>query len=286
MKKNPKQVSFWKKIRFKYKLSILNENTLEEVFAFRLSRLSVFWVVAGFAIILVTLTSIVIINTPIRNYLPGYLDSEVRKILVENVLKADSLEQALDIQTKYLNNISSILQGTSPIAKAPETDTVSKNSNPILEKSKETVEFIKNYEEEEKYNLSKSTSSQQLPDNLIFYKPVKGMISSHFDLREKHYGIDIATNPKESVLATMKGTIVFTGFDANAGYIVQIQHPNGFVSIYKHNTLLLKKQGDDVSAGEAIALAGNTGNLSSGTHLHFELWLKGNPVNPEDFIIF
>jgi murein DD-endopeptidase MepM/ murein hydrolase activator NlpD len=286
MKKNPKQVSFWKKIRFKYKLSILNENTLEEVFAFRLSRLSVFWVVAGFAIILVTLTSIVIINTPIRNYLPGYLDSEVRETLVENVLKADSLEQALATQTKYLNNISSILQGTSPIAEVPETDTISKNSNPVLEKSKETVEFIKNYEEEEKYNLTKSTSSQQLPDNLIFYKPVKGMISSHFDLREKHYGIDIATNPKESVLATMKGTIVFTGFDANAGYIVQIQHPNGFISIYKHNTLLLKKQGDDVNAGEAIALAGNTGNLSSGTHLHFELWLKGSPVNPEDFIIF
>lgn len=286
MKKNPKQVSFWKKIRFKYKLSILNENTLEEVFAFRLSRLSVFWVVAGFAIILVTLTSIVIINTPIRNYLPGYLDSEVRKTLVENVLKADSLEQALATQTKYLNNISSILQGTSPIAETPKADTVSKNSNPVLEKSKETVEFIKNYEEEEKYNLTKSTSSQQLPDNLIFYKPVKGMISSHFDLREKHYGIDIATNPKESVLATMKGTIVFTGFDANAGYIVQIQHPNGFISIYKHNTLLLKKQGDDVNAGEAIALAGNTGNLSSGTHLHFELWLKGSPVNPEDFIIF
>ncbi|MDR2057211.1 MAG: M23 family metallopeptidase [Dysgonamonadaceae bacterium] len=286
MKKNSKQLTFWNKIRFKYKLSFLNENTLEEVFSFRLSRLSVFWVLLAFAVLLITLTSIVIINTPIRNYLPGYLDSEVRQAMVENALRADSLEQVLITQTNFLSNINNILQGKSPIAQVPKMDSVAKNADVNLEKSKVTAEFIKNYEEEEKYNLSKSTSSQQFPENLIFYKPVTGIISDHFDLREKHYGVDIATNPKESVLATMKGTVVFTGFDANVGYVVQIQHPNGFVSIYKHNTSVLKKQGDDVKAGEAIALAGNTGDLSSGTHLHFELWFKGNPVDPEEFIVF
>jgi murein DD-endopeptidase MepM/ murein hydrolase activator NlpD len=286
MKKNPKQLSFWTKVRFKYKLSFLNENTLEEVFSFRLSRLSVFGGLLGFAILLITMTSIVIINTPIRNYLPGYLDSEVRNTIVENALKVDSLEEVLTIQTNYLNNISAILQGNSPITAIPQIDSVAKNTDADLDKSKTTTEFIKNYEEEEKYNLNKITSSSGLPDNLIFYKPVKGLVSNHFNLREKHYGIDIATNPTESVLATMKGTIVFTGFDANAGYVIQIQHPNGFVSIYKHNASLLKNQGAEVHAGEAIALAGNTGNLSSGTHLHFELWFKGNPVNPEEFIVF
>ncbi|MDR2086184.1 MAG: M23 family metallopeptidase [Dysgonamonadaceae bacterium] len=286
MKKNPKQLSFWKKVRFKYKLSFLNENTLEEVFTFRLSRLSVFWVILAFAVLCITLTSIVIINTPIRNYLPGYLDAEVRKIMVENALRADSLEQVLATQTYFLNNINSILQGTSPIAQVPKADSTAKEANINLEKSKMTTEFIKNYEEEEKYNLNRTTSSQQLPDNLIFYKPVTGLVSDHFNLREKHYGIDIATKPKESVLATMNGKVVFAGFDANAGYVVQIQHPNGFVSIYKHNTSVLKKQGDDVKAGEAIALAGNTGSLSSGTHLHFELWFKGNPIDPEEFIVF
>ncbi|MDR1436517.1 MAG: M23 family metallopeptidase [Candidatus Symbiothrix sp.] len=286
MKKNQKQISFWTRVRFKYKLSFLNENTLEEVFSFRLSRLSVFWVLLSFAALLIVLTSVVIINTPIRNYLPGYLDSEVRNAIVENALKADSLEQALAIQSNYLNNINAILQGKSPVAIIPPVDTVAPNAETNLDKPETTAEFIRNYEEEEKYNLNKGASSQGLPDNLIFYKPVKGLVSDHFNLREKHYGIDIATSPAESVLATMKGTIVFTGFDANAGYVVQIQHPNGFVSIYKHNASLLKNQGAEVKAGEAIALAGNTGNLSSGTHLHFELWLKGNPLNPEDFIVF
>ena len=287
MKKNPKQLSFWKKIRFKYKLSFLNENTLEEVFSFRVSRLSGFWTIVGFVLLLVSLTAIVIINTPIRNYLPGYLDSEVRKEMVENALKADSLEQALAVQTHYLDNIRSILKGDSIPGFTSQTDSVIYNVSDLnLDKSEETAEFVKNYEEEEKYNLNTITPFSTLPDDLIFYQPVKGMISSHFNAREKHYGIDIATNPKESVLATMKGTVVFTGFDANAGYIIQIQHANGFVSIYKHNALLIKKQGDEVSAGEAIALAGNTGYLSSGTHLHFELWYRGAPVNPEEFIVF
>jgi len=287
MKKNPKQLSFWKRIRFKYKLSFLNENTLEEVFSFRVSRLSGFWTIVGFVLLLVSLTAIVIINTPIRNYLPGYLDSEVRKEMVENALKADSLEQALVVQTHYLDNIRSILQGDSIPDYTFQTDSVTYNaSDLILDKSEETAEFVKNYEEEEKYNLNTMAPLSMLPDNLIFYQPVRGMISSHFNAQEKHYGIDIATNPKESVLATMKGTVVFTGFDANAGYVIQIQHSNGFVSIYKHNALLIKKQGDEVNAGEAIALAGNTGYLSSGTHLHFELWYRGTPVNPEEFIVF
>jgi murein DD-endopeptidase MepM/ murein hydrolase activator NlpD len=250
-----------------------------------LSRLSGFWFFSGFAILLISLTAIVIINTPIRNYLPGYLDAEVRDEMVRNALKADSIEQVLMIQTAYLNNINSIIRGDSPVTTVARMDSLSK-TEPHLEKSDETVDFVKKYEEEERYNLSMGASSQILPDNLIFYKPVKGIISSHFSLKENHYGVDIATNPKESVLATMKGTVVFTGFDANAGYIIQIQHTNGFVSIYKHNTLLLKEQGSEVNAGEAIALAGNTGNLSSGTHLHFELWYKGSPINPEDYIVF
>ena len=286
MKKNSKKASFWDKIRFKYKLSFLNENTLEEVFSYRISRLSGFLVLAVFAFLLIVLTSAVIINTPIRNYLPGYLDSEVRKEMMINALKADSLEQALSIQSQYFDNINSILRGDMTIDPTPQIDTSLNNVTFNLEKSEATSDFIKNYEEEEKYNLTVLSSPTGIPDNIIFYKPVKGIVSSHFNAREKHYGTDIAANPKESVLATMKGTVVFTGFDANAGYVIQIQHPNGFVSWYKHNAMLLKAQGDEVNAGEAIALAGNTGNLSTGEHLHFELWYKGKPVDPEEYIVF
>ncbi len=291
MKKSRKQLTFWKRMRFKYKLSFLNEGTLEEVFSFRLSRLSAYLFILFFAFLVITLTAIVIINTPIRNYLPGYLESEVRMEMMNNALRADSLEQALLAQSTYLENITRILKGDLPVDAIQKNDSLqgnslSDNAAINLDKSKETAEFVKSYEEEEKYNLNILSSSASVPDNLIFYKPVKGIISSHFNIREKHFGTDIAASPKESVLATMKGTVIFTGFDANAGYVIQIQHSNGFISIYKHNALLLKKQGAEVDAGEAIALVGNTGQLTTGPHLHFELWYNGKPVNPEEFIVF
>ncbi|GHV60609.1 peptidase M23 [Bacteroidia bacterium] len=280
-----KRSAFWERVRFKYKLSFLNENTLEEVFSFRLSLLSAFWVLLAFTALLITLTSVVIINTPIRNYLPGYMDSEIRQEMIANALTIDSLEQVVQLQSQYLENTKAILRGESTIAEVPQPDTVSIKPE-SLGKSKEMEEFIRNYEEEERYNLNVLTSSASLPSNLLFYRPVQGVISSRFNSSEKHYGVDIAALPKSSVLATMKGVVVFSGFDANGGYIIEIQHTNGFLSVYKHNALLLKKQGDEVNAGEAVAIVGNTGSLSSGTHLHFELWYSGKPVNPEEFIVF
>jgi murein DD-endopeptidase MepM/ murein hydrolase activator NlpD len=277
--------SFWEKVRFKYKLSFLNENTLEEVLSFRLSFLSGVLTLAGFIVFLVVLTSAVIINTPIRNYLPGYLDSEIRRQMMENALKADSLEQVIKSQFQYLDNINAILRGDSPVAEIQEPDTTSVRIE-SLNKSETLTDFVRNFEAEEKYNLNLLNSSTALPENLLFYRPVRGLVSSHFSLQEKHYGVDIAATPKESVLATMKGTVVFAGFDANGGYVIQIQHSSGFVSIYKHNAILLKKQGDEVNAGEAIAIVGSSGNLSSGTHLHFELWYRGKPIDPEEFIVF
>ncbi|GHT77096.1 hypothetical protein FACS189413_03690 [Bacteroidia bacterium] len=139
---------FWKKVRFKYKLSFLNENTLEEVFSFRLSLLSGFWAVSAFAIMLITLTSIVIINTPIRNYLPGYMDIEIRNTMIQNALRTDSLERIIAIQTQYIDNIGGILRGNSPIAQITQPDTLSKAiSIEDLQKSKQMETFIRNYEE-------------------------------------------------------------------------------------------------------------------------------------------
>ena len=280
-----KKAAFWDRIRFKYKLFFLNENTLEEVFSLRLSLWSGSWIVLGFITVLVALTSIVIINTPIRNYLPGYMDSEIRRDMIDNALRSDSLEQALLMQSQYLESTLAILKGESPITKISQPDTVSVNKE-SLEKSKTLEEFVRNYEEEERYNLNVLPTSTPLPANLLFYRPVQGTVSAKFESSSRHYGIDIVAHPKSSVLATMKGTVIFSGFDANGGYVIQIQHANGFVSIYKHNALLLKQQNDNVSAGEAIAIVGNTGNLSSGVHLHFELWYNGKPVNPEEYIVF
>lgn len=279
--------SFWHRIRFKYKLSFFNENTLEEVWSFRLSQLSAFASLALFAFLLIAVTALIIIKTPIRNYLPGYLDVEVRKEIVQNALRADSLERMLQINALYLNNISGILAGTLPIDSIKQIDSLARNNqNYEIPRAKKETNFVKEFEDAEKYNLTVLDTNPVPTDGIFFYKPLNGIVSSHYDEKEKHYGVDLVAKEKESVLSTLEGTVVFAGFDPNFGNVIQIQHKNGFLSIYKHNELLLKEAGDHVVAGEAIALVGNTGKLSTGPHLHFELWYKGNPVNPEEYIAF
>ena len=279
--------TFWHRIRFKYKLSFFNENTLEEVWSFRLSQLSAFAVLALFAFLLIAVTSFIIIKTPIRNYLPGYLDVEVREEIVENALRADSLERMIRIHALYLDNVTGILSGTISLDSIQEIDSLARiNLEYEIPRGEKEAEFVKEFEEEEKYNLAVFNPNPVPTDGVFFYKPVNGIISSHYDANIRHYGVDLVASPKESVLATLDGTVIYAGFDPNYGNIIQVQHKNGFLSIYKHNEMLLKEVGDQVIAGEAIALVGNTGKLSTGPHLHFELWYKGSPVNPEEYIVF
>lgn len=279
--------SFWHRMRFKYKLSFFNEGTLEEVWSFRMSRLTAVSILAAFALVLITITSLIIITTPIRNYLPGYLDVEVRKEIMQNALRADSLERVLNIHSLYLENVAGLLTGTMPLDSIREIDSLAHaNANYNIPRTQQEVNFIRSFEEEEKYNLTALNPNHTPTDAIFFYKPVNGMISAHYEADIRHYGVDLVAAPKESVLATLDGTVIFTGFDPQFGNVIQLQHKNGFVSIYKHNELLLKRMGDQVAAGEAIALVGNTGNLSTGPHLHFELWFRGSPVNPEEYIAF
>ncbi|WP_251966163.1 M23 family metallopeptidase [Parabacteroides sp. AD58] len=286
-KRNTNKLSFWKRIRFKYKLSFINENTLEEVWSFRLSQLSVFISLGVFAFSLVAFTALIIIMTPIRNYLPGYLDVEVRKEIVQNALRADSLGRMIEIQNLYLKNVTGIISGTIELDSIREIDSLARiDADFEIPRGPEEEEYVKNFEQEEKYNLAVLNTNPLPVDGLFFYKPVNGMISSYYQADIHHFGVDIAAAPKESVLATLDGTVMYAGYDPNQGNVIQLQHKNGFVSVYKHNELLLKEPGEQVVAGEAIALVGNTGKLSTGPHLHFELWYNGKPVNPEDFIVF
>ena len=278
--------SFWKRIQFKYKLSFFNESTLEEVWSFRLSQLSVFIYVFLFASILITLTSVIIILTPIRNYLPGYLDVEVRKEILQNAMRADSLEEKIFIQSRYLENLTAILSGNVKIDSIQNSGTESYiNSDYNIPRSDRESAYITRFEEEEKYNLT-AINSNTLQTEIFFYRPLNGTISSAFDPEKQHFGIDLTSALKENVIATLDGTVIYTGFDPNYGNVISIQHKNDFISVYKHNDILLKAIGDKVVAGEAIAMVGNTGELSTGPHLHFELWHKGTPVNPIEYIAF
>ncbi len=284
---NHNKKSFWHRIRFKYKLSFLDETTLEEVWSLRLSKFSAFTTLMVFACMLILITSLIIIKTPIRNYLPGYLDVEVRNEIIENALRADSLERMISIQSLYLENIAGILSGTTDLDSIRRIDTLARiDAGYEIPRSRKEKDFVKTFEEEEKYNLTVLGPNPTPTDGVFFYKPVNGVISSHYNAKSHHYGVDLVAAPKESVLTTLEGTVVFTGFDPNVGNVIQVQHKNGFLSVYKHNELLLKEIGDHVAAGEAIALVGNTGKMSTGPHLHFELWYKGAPVNPEEYIAF
>ncbi|NDW19039.1 M23 family peptidase [Dysgonomonas sp. 216] len=286
-RKNNKH-DFWKRIHFKYKLSVINENTLEEVAKIRTSK---FWgtlLVFFLVIILMVLSSIVIISTPIRNYLPGYLDSEIMEQALMSAIRADSLEQQLLHQSIYISNIQDIFAGKISVDSLTYADTVSiSEDDKSLRSTNTEKDFNRKFEEEEKYTISVlSPNTAATTENITFFRPVKGVISDKYNPSIKHYGVDIVAAPKASVVAALEGTVIFAGFDANVGYIIQIQHSNGFISVYKHNAMLLKEIGDEVRTGEAIAIIGDTGKLSNGAHLHFELWYKGKPVNPELYISF
>ncbi len=286
MRKKRQNKSFWKRIRFKYKFSFFNESTLEEVWSFRLSQLSVFIYICLFAFILITLTSVIIILTPIRNYLPGYLDVEVRKEILQNALRADSLEEKIAIQSRYLENLSAILSGNITIDSIQGGDSAAHiNTDYNIPRSDRESAYIQQFEEKEKYNLT-ALNPNPPQTEYFFYKPLNGIISAAFNPDKLHFGIDLISALKENVIATLDGTVIYTGFDPNYGNVISLQHKNDFISIYKHNDILLKEIGDRVVAGEAIAIVGNTGKLSTGPHLHFELWYRGAPVNPEDYIAF
>lgn len=285
--KNNNNLSFWKRVRFKYKLSFINENTLEEVWSFRLSLFSAFVTLTVYAISLITITALIIIMTPIRNYLPGYLDVEVRKEIMENALRADSLERMIQIQDLYLRNVTQIMSGEIELDSIRRIDSLAQTDvNYQIPRSEAEQAYVKDFEQDEKYNLTVLDVNASHSNTFFFYKPVNGMVSSRYQADIRHFGIDIAAKPNESVLATLDGTVVYAGYDPNEGNVIQLQHKNGFISIYKHNETLLKEPGQSVVAGEAIALVGNSGVLSTGPHLHFELWLEGKPVNPEDYIVF
>lgn len=286
MVKRRRSKAFWKNFKFKYKLTIVNENTLEEIVGLHVSKLNGFSVLLCVLAVLFLIAACIIAFTPLRNYLPGYMNSEVRAQIVGNALRMDSLQQVLDRQNLYIMNIQDIFSGKISVDSIQTLDSLTyARQDTLMERTKREEEFRRQYEENEKYNLTTITTRPDV-NGLVFYRPTRGMVSDHFDIEKKHYGTDIAANPNESVLATMDGTVVLSTYTAETGYLIGVQHNQDLISIYKHCGSLLKKEGDRVKAGEAIALVGNSGTLSTGPHLHFELWYKGHPLNPEKYIVF
>ena len=282
-----KRKSFWKNFKFKYKLTITNENTLEEIVGIHVSKLNGVSVLLFAVTVIFLITSVIIAFTPLRNYLPGYMNSEVREQVVLNALRADSLQWVLERQRMYIMNIQDIISGNVKVDSVHSIDSLTvTRTEELVERTQAEDDFRKQYEETERYNLT-TIDNAPVMSGLIFFRPTRGMVASDFDANKQHYGIDIAANPNESVLATLDGTVILATYTADTGYVIQVQHAQNLVSVYKHCGSLLKKVGATVKAGEAIALVGKTGEKTTGgPHLHFELWNKGRALDPSKYIVF
>ena len=278
--------AFWHNIKFKYKLTIINENTLEEVVGIHVSKLNGLSVLLSACTVIFLIAAAIIAFTPLRNYLPGYMNSEVRSQIVANALRADSLQAALERQSRYVMNIQDILSGQVKADTVQSIDSLTNlRAEKLMERSKKEEEFRKQYEEKERYNLTAVTDLRDAA-GLIFYRPLRGVMSAGFNPEKRHFGIDLTASPNESILATLDGTVIMAAYTAEWGYVIQIQHPQNFISVYKHCGSLMKREGEQVKGGEVIALVGKSTEDGNQPHLHFELWHKGNPTNPEKYVVF
>lgn len=288
-----KKVHWYQKLRDKYRLVILNEDTFEEKLSFRLSRLNVFVVLGMLAIILIFLTSYLIAFTPLKEYIPGYNDTDVQEELYELQLRADSLEDAFKSKDLFISNMRKVMMGETDYEvanpAAADSSGYKKYTNIQIKKSREDSLLRAEFEKSNQFSLKpgsgdkKNSAAIGIPS---FFPPVKGMITNHFNSSAKHFGVDIAAPKNEAVKAAYDGTVIFSEWSSETGNVVAVQHINNVVTVYKHNSVILRKQGSRVKAGESIAIIGESGEYSTGPHLHFELWINGNPVDPENFVIF
>ncbi len=284
MAEKPKSKKIKSKLLHKYRLVVLNEDTFEERFTFKLNRLNVFVFSFLTAIFLISLTTIIIAFTPLREYIPGYSSVALKKKANNLVIKTDSLQQVIAINEQYLASIKKVLTGDvttvefnkDSIIQAAENDTLAYNIVPSREDSLLREKVLL----EDKYNPLVTNNAI----SFVLFPPVKGVISQAFSIQDKHYAIDIVTAKDAPVKATADGTVIFAEWTSETGFVMIIDHSNNFLSVYKHNALLTKKQGELVKAGEVIAQVGNTGEFSTGPHLHFELWSDGYPINPSNLI--
>ena len=281
------KVRLWDRLKYKYKLSVINETSYEEVFNFRLSQLHVLTAVSVLAVILVVLTILLIAFTDLREFIPGYPDGNMRQMIAQNALRVDSLENELLKRDRFFKSIRLVLNGgdTTSLERSREDTARYRNDTIRFQISEQENEFRAAIEERERFNLSLGMKEQN-HDYYHFFPPVEGIVTQSFDEKKRHYGTDIVAKANAKVAAVLDGVVIFTDWTVKTGYVIQVQHTNDLISVYKHNSILLKKQGDYVRAGEVLGVVGNTGEESSGPHLHFELWRAGNPLNPENFIKF
>jgi len=279
------------KLKEKYKLVILNDDTFEEKASFNASLWYLIIGTAAFAILFIFLTITMIKFTPLSEYLSVNTDASSKKEIIAAYSKADSLQEIAKANEIYLKNLKNVINGNvgQTQSKKPVNDNSKATDSIVLNQkiTKEEKDLRKMIESEGKFDLNEEDSKPKTGiSSYTFFSPLRGQITQDFDSKKQHFGVDIATRKNENIKATLEGTVVFSNFTSETGYVIAIQHNNNLLSFYKHCSVLLKKVGSFVRVGEVIAIVGNSGEYSTGPHLHFELWFNGTAVNPKNYMTF
>ena len=287
MKNEKQNKTFLKRIFNDYKVVVSSEDTFEEKLSFKANKINAFIIMLLYSIILIAFTISIVFFTQLREMVPGYSSSDLLNRAIYLTKKTDSLEQQIALNNKFYKSIEDVLSGN--VDEFISRDELSIDSNlinpdiftisPNLQDS-----ILRQYvENEDKFNL---TNNELVIENKMFFSPIKGEITQSFNFNENHFAVDIAADIGTPVKSVLDGKIIFSEWSLETGYVVVIDHGENIISVYKHNSKTLKEQNDFVQAGEVIAYSGNQGNLSSGPHLHFELWKNGTPIDPEPLLNF
>ena len=283
-----KSKKLWQKLVAPYLLMVINEETFEERVQIRTSRVKIIIV----SLIILTLLSGIffatISYTPLKEFIPGYDSTELRKKALQNIFLTDSLITIYDQNIRYLNSVRKVLTEDISYEESgfSEKEIENQNKNKISKLNRPIVEdsllraFVY---QQDKYS---PILSEELKINTFLFPPVKGTVTQPFDLNKSHFAVDVAVEENTPIKNIADGIVVFSEWTAETGFVIIIKHNLGLLSIYKHNSSLNKKQGDIVSAGEVIAMAGNTGEYTTGFHPHFELWIDDYPMDPQNFFNF
>ena len=287
MKNKKENKGFFKKLFNDYKVVVSSEDTFEEKFAFKASKINVFVLMLVYSVILISFTISVVFFTQLRELVPGYSSSDLLSRAIYLTQKTDSLERQIELNNKFYKSIEDVLSGKTD--EFIERDNIpidsslnDKNLFSISPNSEDSI--LRNYvDSQDKFNLTKN---ELVIENKMFFSPIKGDITQTFNFEENHFAIDIAADIGTPVKSILDGKILFSEWSVDTGHVIIVDHGDNIVSVYKHNSKSLKEQNDFVQAGEIIAYSGNQGSLSSGPHLHFELWKNGTPIDPEPLLNF
>ena len=285
MKNKKENKGFFKSLFNYYNVVVSSEDTFEEKFAFKASKINVFVLMLVYSVILISFTISIVFFTELRELVPGYSSSDLLNRAIYLTQKTDSLERQIELNNKFYKSIEDVLSGKTD--EFIERDNIpidsslnDKNLFSISPNSEDSI--LRNYvDSQDKFNLTKN---ELVIENKMFFSPIKGDITQTFNFEENHFAIDIAADIGTPVKSILDGKILFSEWSVDTGHVIIVDHGDNIVSVYKHNSKSLKEQNDFVQAGEVIAYSGNQGSLSSGPHLHFELWKNGTPIDPEPLL--